>query len=150
VACWAPFLACFLSRPRAAAALLALPVAIGTPLAALRLVPAIESYLNTRAVAEAMGVAAPERAPLVMVDPAPPSLRLYLHRNLVPGVGWAGGKGPREESWARTFEEFRASDHLTYVAFRPASEDQVVRTAGVPVEILIRTHALVLARLHPR
>ncbi|HEY3215005.1 MAG TPA: hypothetical protein VGK93_00795 [Candidatus Eisenbacteria bacterium] len=146
LASWAPVLASVRARHRAAAALLALPVAVGMPFATLRLAPAIEVYLNARAVAEAMEVTAPERAALVMVDPPPPSLRLYLHRNLVPGEEGISRNRTREESLSWTLEQFRAQDGLTYVAFRPRSEAWVRRAAPGKLEILARTPGLILAR----
>lgn len=133
---WAPFLADLIGRRRVAAALLLLPVAIGVPVVTLRLLPAIEDYLNTRSVANAMTVASPQRAPLVLLDPAAPSLRLYARRHLVLA-----------DSLDRTLREFRAADSLTYVAFRPMREREFARRAGAPLEILMRTPSLVLARL---
>jgi 4-amino-4-deoxy-L-arabinose transferase-like glycosyltransferase len=146
LASWAPMLASFRARHRAAAALLAVPVAIGWPLATLRLAPAMESYLNARAVADGMGTDSPERAPLVTVDPPPASLRLYLHRNLVPGGESVRGNRAPEESLTRTLEEFRAVDGFAYVAFLPRSEARVRRAALGKLEILMRTPGVVLAR----
>jgi 4-amino-4-deoxy-L-arabinose transferase-like glycosyltransferase len=139
VTSWAPFLANFIGRRRVAAALMALPVALGTPVVSLRLLPAMEDYLNTRAVAEAMASASPATAPLVLADPAPASLRFYSRRNLVLG-----------DPFAAALREWRAPDSLTYVAFRPAREREVARTCGEPLEIMLRTPALVLARVRIR
>jgi hypothetical protein len=138
LASWAPLLADLIGRRRAAIALIALPVAIGVPVATMRLLPALEDYLNTRSVADAMTIASPKRAPLVLIEPAPPSLRVYVRRNLVV----AGALAP-------ALEAFRAADSLTYLAFRPARERDVARSVGVPLEILARTPSLVLARVRP-
>jgi len=115
---------------------MALPVTLGAPAMALFVVPAMESYLNVRDVAEAMTAASPPRAPLVMVGPPPPSLRLYTRRNLVDG----SSLGP-------ALTRYRATDGLTYVAFRPSREHEVARAAPAPLEILIRTPSMVLARV---
>ena len=133
---WAPFLANFIGRRRLAAALMALPVALGAPAMTVFVVPAMEGYLNVRDVAEAMTAVSPPHAPLVLVDPPPSSLRLYTRRNLVDG----SSLGP---SLAR----FHATDGLTYVAFRPSREHEVARAAPAPLEILIRTPSMVLARV---
>src|SRR5206468_6056439 len=73
---WLPFLANFLGRRRLAASLMILPVTLGTPVATLSLLPAFEGYLNARQVADALNAVSPPRAPLVLADPPPPSLRL--------------------------------------------------------------------------
>jgi 4-amino-4-deoxy-L-arabinose transferase-like glycosyltransferase len=133
---WLPFLASFMGRHRLAAALLALPVAVGAPLASTTLLPAIEDVLNTRAVAEALDIAAPATAPLVLDEPPRPSLRLYARHDLVvvPGLD-----GP--------LDAWRAPDSLVYAAFRPARERSVMRAAGAAIEIVLRTPTLVLARI---
>jgi 4-amino-4-deoxy-L-arabinose transferase-like glycosyltransferase len=138
LASWAPLLADLIRRRRAAIALMALPVAVGVPIATLQLLPALEDYLNTRSVAEAMTIASPRRAPLVLVEPAPPSLRVYVRRNLVTA-----------DALRPALTAFRAADSLTYLAFRPAREQEVARRVGVPLEILMRTPSLVLARVRP-
>ena len=46
-----------------------------------------------------------------------------------------------------TLRAWRASDGESYVAFRPAREREMVRAAGAPVEILLRSPTLVLARV---
>jgi 4-amino-4-deoxy-L-arabinose transferase-like glycosyltransferase len=134
---WAPCVADFAGRRRLAAVLVALPVAFGAPIANTRLMPAIEDYLNTGAVVRAMAAVSPPHATLVLLEPAPPSLRLGTRRNLVLGV-------PLEQA----IEAQRASDGLAYVAFRPAREADVLRAAQAPIEILLRTPTLVLARVH--
>ena len=54
VVAWLPLLAGLARRRLLAALLMTLPVAAGTPLVALRVLPAMEGYLTTRTVAEAM------------------------------------------------------------------------------------------------
>jgi 4-amino-4-deoxy-L-arabinose transferase-like glycosyltransferase len=131
VTAWAPFLAKLIGRRRAAALFLALPMAAAVPVMTLRVLPAIEDYLNTRSVAEAMNLASPARAPLVLIEPAPPSLRVYARRNLVLA-----------DSLPPAIREYRASDGEAYVAFRPAREREVARRAQLPLEILDRTPSL--------
>ena len=135
VTSWAPFLANFIGRRRLAAALMTLPVALGTPAVTLRLLPAMESYVSTRGVAEATDAILPPLAPLVLVEPPPPTLRLYARRNLVLA-----------DSLAEALGEWRAEDGRTYVAFRPGRERDVARASPVPLEILLRTPMIVLAR----
>jgi 4-amino-4-deoxy-L-arabinose transferase-like glycosyltransferase len=132
---WAPFLAQWIGRTRAAAALFALPAVIGAPIVTLRMLPELESYLNTRAAAEAFRATSPPQAPLLLVEPPPPSLRLYARHNLVV-----------VEALGPALEPFRAPDGYAYVAFRPGREGQVVRACPTPIEILLRTPSLVLAR----
>ncbi len=136
---WIPFLANFLGRRRLAAGLLALPVAIGTPVVSLRLLPAMEDWLNTRRAAEAMSAASPPHAPLLVVGAPPPSLRLFADRNLVP-----------VDSLAADVRNASAEDDHAYMAFRPARERWVARTVDAPLEILMRTPTLVLARVRVR
>ena len=138
VASCAPFLAGFIGRHRVAAFLIAAPVALGGPWVAARVLPAMEDYLNTRSAVSALESVAPPRAPLIVDGEAPPSLRFYSRRNLV-------------EHWPldRAIREFRASDGLAYVAFRPSRESRVARAAHGPIEILLRSPSLVLARVHP-
>jgi 4-amino-4-deoxy-L-arabinose transferase-like glycosyltransferase len=135
---WLPFLARLAGRPRLAALLFALPVALGAPVAALRVLPALEDTLNARAVAEALDATAPAGATLVLDEAPPPSLRLYAHHPLahVPAL-------------AEPLDAWRASDSLVYAAFRPGRERAVTRGLRGPIEIVLRTPALVLARLHP-
>jgi 4-amino-4-deoxy-L-arabinose transferase-like glycosyltransferase len=135
VTSWAPFLASFMGRRRLAAALMALPVALGTPAVMLRLMPAMEGYLGTRAVAEATDAILPPRATLVLIDPPPPTLRLYTQRNFVVA-----------DSLAEALGEWRAANGFTYLAFRPARERDVARAIPAPPEILLRSPTLVLAR----
>lgn len=138
VTSWIPVLAYLTGRRTLAALALALPVTVGTPVVQTRLLPEMEDWLNTRAVARAMDQVAPEHATLVTTEPPRPSLRWYATRNLV---------------FARSLEETvrteRAGDGLTYVAFRPYRESMVASRAGGPLEIVLRTPTLVLARVHP-
>ena len=124
---------------RFALALFALPVALGAPLLYTRALPALEPWLNAHAVADAMQRVSPPRAPLVVFEPPPPSLRATLARNFVsrPGLD-----APLADAVAR--------DGEVYVAFRPAHESLAARTSPVPLEILLRTPTLVLARIHVR
>ncbi len=135
VTSWLPFLAHFMRRKRLAAWLMLLPAAAGIPVAMTRLVPAMEGTLSARLVAEAMNLAAPERAELLTLEPAPPSLRYYLRRPLALGQ-------PLDDA----LTAHRAPDGLAYVAFRPSRERDVARAAAEPLEILLRTPSLVLAR----
>ena len=133
---WAPFLAHWMGRTRLAASLIALPVALGAPVASLVVVPALEDTLSARRVAESLAEVAPERAPLLLVDPAPPTLRFYGSHNLVVA-----------DSLAPALPRLRAADGMTYLAFTPAREPGVARAAAAPLEILLRTPSLVLARV---
>lgn len=139
VTSWAPFLADFLGRRRLAAGLLALPVALGTPIASVRLLPAMEGWLNTRQVAEAAATVMPPHSPLITAGSPPPSLRLFAARNLVPS-----------DSVAADARRFPAADGHAYVAFRPARERAVAQELAIPLEILLRTPTLVLARVRER
>jgi hypothetical protein len=136
---WAPFVVhFFLRRPRIAAALIALPVAAGTPLVAYRLLPELEEFLSARPVAEAMNAVAPKLAPLGLLDPPPPSLQLYLAHDPM-----------MLDSLERDVSKARAADGNVYLAFRPARERETARRLAVPLEILSRTPSLVLARIRP-
>jgi hypothetical protein len=133
---WAPFLSHLMRRPRLAAALLALPVIAGAPLVSWRLLPELEDFISTRSVATAMNQAAPPLAPLVLLEPAPATLWLYLAHN------------PVVVSAIRpALSDLRAADGNTYLAFRPARERETARAAATPLEILARSPAMVLARV---
>ena len=138
VTSWAPFLANFVGRRRLAAALMVLPVALGAPVASLRVLPALEPWLSARLVAAAASVAVPPGAPLVLGEPPPATLRLYGERNLVV-----------TDSLAADLPRLRAGDGMTYLAFRPGRESEVARAAREPLDILLRTPSLVLARVRP-
>lgn len=133
LASWTPALATLLGRRKFAVALFALPVALGAPIVATRVLPPLESSFNTREVALAMQAAAPPRAPLVMFDAPPPSLRLMLPRNIVV-------TGTIDPALA-------AADGHAYVAFTPDREADVVRAARDQLDVLVRTPALVLGRI---
>jgi 4-amino-4-deoxy-L-arabinose transferase-like glycosyltransferase len=135
---WAPFLADLLRRRRVAALLMALPVAVGAPIVALAVLPQMEDWLNTRTAAHVLDVTAPAGAPVVLAEPPPPSLRWYTERPLAVAT-----PGPA------ALRAHRAPDGTTYVAFRPAREHEVARDAQAPLEILVRTPTLVVARVRP-
>ncbi len=135
VTSWVPLLTNLARRRRLAAMLIALPVAVCAPIVNLRLLPGIESYLSTRLVARAMARTAPPLAPLLLVEPAPATLRLYGEYNLVV-----------VPPTAAAFAAGRSTDGHSYLAFRPGRERDVARAAAMPLEILMRTPSLVLAR----
>lgn len=139
LASWAPFLADLLRRRRAAALLVALPVALGMPVVSLEVLPRMEDWLNTRTASHVLDVAAPPGAPVLLPEPPPPSLRLHATR---PLVVTAAGPG--------VLRAQRARDGATYLAFRPAREHEVAAAAGTPLEILVRTPTLVVARVRPQ
>lgn len=136
VGAWLPFLADLIGRRRLAALLVAVPLVLGTPIMTLRVLPAMEDWLNTRAAAQAVDAAAPPHAPLLLVDPPAPSLRCYLRRNLVVA-----------SPVADTLRSCRAGDGMTYLGFRPSREREVARAVATPLEILTRTPTLVVARV---
>lgn len=140
---WLPFLADFMGRRKTAAIALALPVALGVPAVTTQVLPAMEDWLNARRVAEALNVTAPEYASLVLIAPPRPSIRLYGARNIVVNPGAHG------EGLAETLEAHRARDGLAYLAFRPYREPLVTEAVEGPLEIVLRTPTLVLARVHP-
>lgn len=136
---WLPLLAVWRSNPRAAAALIALPIAVGAPLTSLFVLPALEGYLTTRTVAAAMNDRSPQDAPLAVFSAPPPSLKFYAHRNVV-----------RTEPDSTALAAWRAEDGFTYAAFAPGLESDVRRRAGAPLEVLWRTPAWMLARVPVR
>jgi hypothetical protein len=136
VTAWLPFLASFMGRTRLAALAFALPVALGAGVTALRVLPGLEGYVNTRAVAARLANEAPRDAALVLVDAPPPSLRLYTPRALV-----------RERPDAAALRRWRASDGATWLAFAPARERELARLSGAALELVMRTPTLVLARV---
>ena len=140
---WAPVLAAFVRRERALPALLALPVAVGTLLVAWRTLPALSGYLTTQAVSQAMALAAPPATPLALLGPPPPSLRLRIPGPLVE-LTYA----PRKADLVRELERARGEDGHVYVAFREEHQSLLARAVSPrPIEILVRTPALVLARI---
>ncbi len=138
---WAPMLANLAGRRRLAAALFALPVALGTPLVLTRLLPALEPWLDSRAVATAMDAKSPPTAPLVVVGPAPPSLRLLTRRNLVRAHDPAAA--------LRVEPTLAARDGWVYVALRGSAALRALRSASPAVERLAGTPGLLLVRARP-
>lgn len=134
----APLLADLRGARRLAAGLFALPVALGAPLVSTRVLPELEHWLNTREACEAMLRVAPPRAPLLLTEDPPPSLRLLLPRNLIVAPN------------LDRLSERAARDGRAYLAFRPSRERDVARRIEAPLEILARTPALVLARAEVR
>jgi len=139
--CWLPMLAAYAGRFRLAALLMLAPVAVGTPVALTRVAPAAEGYLSARPVAAAIARTVPERAPIVLFDDPPPSLRFLVRHDLVQATWYAGPLAAP-----------RASDGCVYLAWRPA-RDAAVRAAiardarGAAVEVLADTPGLVLGRV---
>ena len=121
LASWAPLLAHLVGRRRAAAALIALPVALGTPIVTLaRAAPgrglaqrARRGAGDGRRLAGARDARAGGSA--ARIAPALHRRNLVVARPLAPAL-----------------EEQRAADGLTYLAFRPAREREVARAAGAP------------------
>jgi hypothetical protein len=137
VASWAPALASFIGRVRAVPVLLAVLVAFGTPLAALRVLPALESRLSAGAVARAMNQVSAPGSRLLVLEPPPASLLLRLERPLA---------FPRRLAFE--LRDLRAPDGWTYVGFTPRRQSEVARAAApAPLEILARTPGFVLARV---
>jgi 4-amino-4-deoxy-L-arabinose transferase-like glycosyltransferase len=139
LAAWTPLLADLRGAKRLAVALFALPAALGAPLLHVRVLPALEPWLNAHAVADAMQRVSPPRAPLVVFDPPPPSLRAALRRNFVsrPIV-------------TRRDPDVIARDGFVYAAFRPESEARAraaLAPLGAAPEVLARTPVLVLVRV---
>src|SRR5262249_39618767 len=140
VSSWAPFAATLLRRPVAAAALMTLPVALGTPLVFARTLPALEEYLDTRVAAEAFRATAPEGTPLLVLGEPPASLRLRVRSHLVEPL-----------DLAQALRELRGADGYAYVAFPAARESEVARAASpAPIEVLIRAPSMGLARVEMR
>jgi len=109
---------------------------VGAPILFTRVMPQLEPWLNTREVVQALDHTAPVNAAVLMPEEPPPSFRLLAHRNLVI-TSDLGAKAPA----------LVARDGRVYVAFRPAREREVVQALGEPVEILLRSPTLVLARV---
>jgi len=134
---WLPFLAhYFLRRSRWAAALMAMPVLLGAPLVAWRLLPELEDFLSTRTVAEAMNVGSPRNTTLALLETPPPTLRLYLER---PTTTVAAPES--------AFAIATPAERHVYLAFRPSRERDAARRLATPLEILARTPTLVLVRV---
>ena len=138
---WAPLVADVAGRRRLAAALFALPVAFGAPLVMTRVLPELEPWLGARDVAEVMAARSPERASLVLVEPAPPSLRLLTRRNLVLA---SDPVAALEAAPSHT-----ASDGFVYLALRGARSLEALQRASSHVDVLARTPLLTLVRARP-
>ncbi len=134
----APLLADLRGARKLAAGLFALPVALGAPIMLGRALPELEHWLNTREAAEGVLRVAPVRAPLVLPEEPPPSLRLLLPRHVVVA--------PELDRLA----ERAAHDGRVYLAFRPSRERDVARRVEAPLEILVRSPSLILARAQVR
>jgi hypothetical protein len=138
---WAPAVADLAGRRRLAAALFALPIAFGAPLVMTRVLPELEPWLGARDVAEAMAANSPARASLVLVEPAPPSLRLLTRRNLV----FASGPVAALEA----APSHAATDGFVYLALPGARSLEALQRASSHVEVLARTPLLTLVRARP-
>ena len=139
---WLPLLAGLTGRHRLAALLMLLPVAVCTPIACFKLVPAAEGYLTARPFAAAIERHVPAAATLALLDEAPASL-MFLSRH--PNM--------RAHSLAEAYAAPRAADGYVYLAYRPSHEGELRDTvvAHAPrlgsLEVLARTPGLVLARI---
>ncbi len=142
LATWSPLLADLRGARRLAVACFALPAALGAPVLHTRVVPALEPWLNAHGVAETLLRVSPPRAPLVVWEPPPPSLRHALPRNFLSPSQVGPGASVAV-----------ARDGYVYAAWRPAHERVAlasVAAIGEPPEVLARTPVLVLARFRPR
>ena len=138
VTAWLPVLAAWRDRLRWALALFAIPVAVGAPIVTLLVLPSLESYVSARMIAVTINEHTPPLAPLAMFEPAPASLRVTLRRNLVT-----------TSPDAAHLRALCASDGFTYLAFSPRTESDVARRLAIPLEIVMRSPSLVLARVNP-
>jgi hypothetical protein len=101
--------------------------------------PALEPWLNARGVAEAMLRVSPPRAPLVVFEPPPPSLRQSLQRNFVIRSRVTPGDA-----------DVTARDGYVYAAYRPANERTglaALAPLGAVPDVIVRTPVLVLVRV---
>jgi hypothetical protein len=135
---WFPMLAVWRSQHRFATALIALPLALGAPLASAFVLPDLEGYLSTRTIATVMNQLSPADAPLAVFAAPAPSLNLYMRRNIV-----------RIEPEAAALHALRAEDGLAYAAFSPGMERDVARRIGDSLEVMQRTPTLWLVRVRP-
>lgn len=136
LACWAPLLADLRGARRLAAALFMLPTLVAVPILFTRVIPQLEPWLNTSEVVQALDHTAPPNAAVLMPEEPPPSFRLLAHRNVVVTSDLRQAAAP-----------LVARDGRVYVVFRPAREREVVQALQEPVEILLRSPSLVLARV---
>ena len=105
----------------------------------MRVLPALEPWLNARGVAEAMEQISPPRAPLVVFEPPPPSLRQSLARNFVLRTHVNAGD-----------RDVTARDGFVYAAYRPANERAglaALAPLSATPEVIARTPVLVLVRV---
>lgn len=138
---WLPLLADLAGRRKLAAALFALPLAVGAPIVHTRVLPPLEPWLSARDVAEAMAARSPQFAPLVLTEPAPPTLRLLTTRNLVVVPGAAAALAPAAG--------LAAVDGWVYLAVRDARTVDGLRAVAPGLELLARTPTLTLLRARP-
>lgn len=137
VSSWAPFAATLLRMPAMAAVLMAVPVALGTPLVLGRTLPALEDYLDTRVAAQAFHSTAPAGTPLLVLGTPPASLRLHVEFHLVEPL-----------DLRQALRSLRGKDGYAYVAFPASRESEVARAASpAPIEVLIRAPSMGLARV---
>ena len=137
VSSWAPFAATLLRQPAVAAALMAVPVALGTPVVFSRTLPALEDYLNTRVAAQAFHATAPIGTPLLVLGPPPASLRLHVRDHIIEPL-----------DLRQALRAQRGVDGYAYVAFPAGRESEVARAASpAPIEVLIRAPSIGLARV---
>jgi hypothetical protein len=92
-------------------------------------------------VAEAMAARSPARASLVLVEPAPPSLRLLTRRNLVLASDPVAA--------LEATPSHAATDGFVYVALRGTPSLEALQRASAHVEVLARTPLLTLVRARP-
>jgi hypothetical protein len=139
VSAWGPGLAAFMGGRRALPALFAAQVALGTPLVLGQVLPALEGYVSAGPVAFALNGVTSSATPLLLVEPPPASLRIGLGRHFtVPA------------SLASAMRTLQGDGGWAYVAYPPRRESEVARAASpAPLEILLRTPAMVLARVRP-
>ena len=136
---WAPLLADLRGARKWAVALFALPAALGAPVLHMRVLPALEPWLNARAVAEAMERVSPHDSPLVLFESPPASLRQSLPRNLLARTRVEPGDS-----------DATARDGYVYAAYRPANEKLALAGLaglGSAPEVLANTPVLVLVRV---
>lgn len=140
-AVWTPLLADLRGARKVAVALFVLPAALCVPLVHVRLLPALEPWLNARGVAETLRRVADEDTPLVVLETPPTSLRQALGHNLVARTRVTADD-----------RDVRARDGAVYAAFRPAHEGEAMAALaplGGTSQVLQRTPVLVLVRVRP-
>lgn len=136
---WAPLLADLRRARKWVVALFALPAVLGAPVLHTQVLPALEPWLNARAVAEGMERVSPPYAPLVVFEPPPPSLRQALPRNFITREHVEPGD-----------TDATARDGFVYAAYRPANEKFALAglaPLGATPEVLVRSPVMVLVRV---